>query len=295
MEMLQVARVSPKLLGDSADLVRDFFLRQQNSDGGFKDREGRSDLYYTVFALDGLLALQAPVPVMAVREFLSNYGDGRGLDFVHLCCLAHCWWAIRHTGGPEFTYPEEMRRSLLDRIEGFRTQDGGYNVMPGQVFGSAYGAFLAAGAHDDLQSRIPEPGRLVQSLKFLETPDGAWANERHIKTGATNATAAAVVVLHSLDFPVNAIVGDWLMAQVHPMGGLLASPATPMPDLLSTATALHALACLNHDISTARERCLDFVDSLWTNDGGFFGHWADDTLDCEYNYYGLLALGHLSV
>jgi len=33
---------------------------------------------------------------------------------------------------------------------------------------------------------------------------------------------------------------------------------------------------------------------LWTNRGGFYGNWLDDTLDCEYTYYGLLALGHLS-
>jgi hypothetical protein len=44
-----------------------------------------------------------------------------------------------------------------------------------------------------------------------------------------------------------------------------------------------------------KEPCLDFVDTLWTNQGGFYGNWADDTLDCEYTYYGLLALGHLSL
>ena len=43
------------------------------------------------------------------------------------------------------------------------------------------------------------------------------------------------------------------------------------------------------------ERCLDFVDSLWNADGGFHGNWTDDYLDCEYTFYGLLALGHLSL
>ena len=36
-------------------------------------------------------------------------------------------------------------------------------------------------------------------------------------------------------------------------------------------------------------------DSLWNAAGGFHGNWTDDTLDCEYTYYGLLALGHLSL
>jgi hypothetical protein len=65
--------------------------------------------------------------------------------------------------------------------------------------------------------------------------------------------------------------------------------------MLSTATALHALASLHADIEPIRERCLDFIDTLWTARGGFYGTWEDEHLDCEYTYYGLLALGHLSV
>jgi prenyltransferase beta subunit len=82
---------------------------------------------------------------------------------------------------------------------------------------------------------------------------------------------------------------------MHPDGGFLAMPRAPIPDLLSTATALHALACLEEPLpQSAREACLDFLDSLWTAEGGFHGHWADDHLDVEYTFYGLLALGHLS-
>ena len=69
-----------------------------------------------------------------------------------------------------------------------------------------------------------------------------------------------------------------------------------MPDLLSTATTLHALAALEVRLTEEQtERCLDFVDSLWNADGGFHGNWTDDYLDCEYTFYGLLALGHLSL
>ena len=44
-----------------------------------------------------------------------------------------------------------------------------------------------------------------------------------------------------------------------------------------------------------KEPCLDFIDSLWTNSGGFYGSWGDDLQDCEYTFYALLALGHLSL
>ena len=90
-------------------------------------------------------------------------------------------------------------------------------------------------------------------------------------------------------------LADWLLERCRPEGGFFATPVAPLPDLLSTATALHALAGLHADLGSIRESCLDFVDTLWTSRGGFHGSWADDVLDPEYTYYGLLSLGHLSV
>src|SRR5205085_11958486 len=142
--------------------------------------------------------------------------------------------------------------------------------------------------------------RLLQSLKFLETADGAWTNEVPCPSplaprptvSSTNATAAAVSVLRALGMPINPWVADWLLARAHPQGGFLAAPGAPLPDSLSTATTLHALACLQTPLpQPLRERCVDFIDTLWTNEGGFHGHWADDFVDAEYTFYGLLALG----
>ena len=286
--MLQVARLGPRVLGESAELVRGFLLGQQNADGGFKDRSGQSDLYYTVFGIEGLLALQAPLPATKLEDYLKQFGAGEKLDFVHLCCLARCSAALHPNG------PSNWSAELAQRLEQFRSADGGYYVLPGSPCGTAYACFLALAAYQDLHLSPPDPMRLVQCLKFLETPDGGWANERGVKQGATNSTAAAVTLLRQLSMPIASPVGDWLLARAHAGGGFLAAPAAPLPDLLSTATALHALAGLERDFAPLKERCLDFIDTLWTNEGGFHGHWGDDTLDCEYTYYGLLALGHLS-
>lgn len=291
LEMLQVARVAPKMLGESADLVRAFLERQFAAGGGGCDRDGRPDLYYTIFALAGLQALQMALPRERTERWLESFGDGAGQDFVHLGALARCWAAI----GLD-RMPGDFADRILPRVEAFRAQDGGYDGDAGSPHGNAYGCFVALGAYQDLQREVPEPLRMVQCLKFLETPDGAWANARGLKVGSTNATAAAVTLLHQLGVPVNQAVGDWLLARAHSEGGFLAMPNAPMPDLLSTATALHALACLERDLpASIRERCLDFIDTLWNAEGGFHGHWADDHLDAEYTFYGLLALGHLSV
>ncbi|MBA4146797.1 MAG: terpene cyclase/mutase family protein [Verrucomicrobia bacterium] len=293
LEMLQVARLAPNLLGDSARLVETFLNAHQTSEGAFQDREGKSDLYYSVFGLDGLLAVQAAVPADAVSRYLLQFTDPAALDFIHLCCLARCWGTIAHSA--KVRCPELVRERLASQIAAYRSQDGGFNLFKGQDFGAVYAAFLAVGALQDLGVSIPDPLQLVQSLKRLETPDGGWSNDIHTKTAGTNPTAAAAVLLTNLGMPVNSAVGDWLLQRAHKLGGFNASAEIPVPDLLSTATALHALACLERDIAPVREQCLDFVDSLWTNEGGFYGHWNDDQLDCEYTYYGLLALGHLSI
>lgn len=292
LQLLQVARLAPRLLGDSTDLVREFFRGQIAPEGGGRDRAGRPDLYYTIFALAGLQALEVPAPVEQVETYLRGFGEGEGLDFVHVSALARCWESIGRS-----RMPAGLDRALLARIERFRKPDGGYEGDPHAAHGTAYGAFVALGAYEDLGHTPPKVLKLIQALKRLESADGAWSNVAGARLGALNATAGAVILLRHLGFPVNPDVGTWLLAQMHAQGGFLAVPGAPMPDLLSTATALHALAALDIRLPAARhERCMDFVDSLWNADaGGFHGHWADEQVDAEYTYYGLLALGHLAV
>jgi prenyltransferase beta subunit len=287
--MLQVARLAPTQLGESSTLVARFLRERLNSDGGFQDRAGASDLYYTVFGLDALVALQQELPIDRTARYLEQFGDGEGLDFVHLACLARAWAALRRP-------PDASRvEHVLARIEACRSGDGGYATTPAAATGSAYAAFLALGAYQDCGRSVPAPDRVAAALSGLRAADGSYGNHPALESGVTTATAAAVLVLRHLDAPADREAGMWLLDRCHTRGGFFASRSTPVPDLLSTATALHALSALHVPITGLREPCLDFIDSLWTNRGGFFGTWSDDVVDCEYTYYALLALGHLSL
>src|SRR6266404_6027717 len=280
--MLQVARLSPNILGESGDLIRQFLKSQHLPDGGFADRGGNSDLYYTVFGLECFLALRDDPPVSEARVYLQQFGDGDGLDFVHLACLARCWATVCRgdfTGIP--------REAILQRLEKSRSLDGGY--------GTVYSAFLALGAYEDFHIPVPEPGRLLESLRSLRSLDGAYSNQPGASRGITTSTAAAILLLRHLGETPDDSLAAWLLARAHPQGGFFALPDAPIPDLLSTATALHALSAMHVPIEPIREACLDFIDTLWTNRGGFYGNWADDVIDCEYTYYALLSLGHLSL
>ena len=291
LQLLQVARLAPRLLADSTELVRTFYKRQFNEEGAAVDRAGKPDLYYTIFAIGGSLALDATWPVVRTREWLATFGDGEQLDLVHLGALARCW---AETGLDRM--PKGLVERILANIERFRKPDGGYDASPHAQHGTAYGAFVALGAWQDLGRTPPRLLDLVRCFKHLETPDHAWSNQPGMPVGALNATAGAVTLIRHLGFPVNQSVGDWLLAQAHPQGGFKATPQAPIPDLLSTATALHALSAMEVRIpSKIHEGCLDFLDTLWSAEGGFHGHWADDYLDSEYTFYGLLALGHLSL
>ncbi len=251
--MLQVARLAPKLLQEASDPVARFLHSQFNDDGGAADRSGQSDLYYTVFALEGLVALQCDPPP-GVRGFLESFGDGEDLDLVHLCCLARCRATVKQPG-PDLA---PRIRARWDR-------------------GSVYHSFLAWGALEDLGQR-PEPFGLRDDTGVRTTP----------------TTAAAVALLRRMGAPVPAEATRWLLARAHPDGGFLATETAPMPDLLSTATALHALAGEHVPFGHLKESTLDFIDTLWTGKA-FCGTWADDEPDSEYTWYALLAMGHLSL
>lgn len=286
--MLQVARLSPKLLGDSRNLVSQFLHTQINPDGAFRNRAGDSDLYYTVFGIESLIALQEQPPTEAIASYLCSLADGQDLDFVHLTCLARSWAGISRQPAAALT------QAILNRLATYRTPDGGYNQTPGASHGTAYAAFLAVGMFQDLNQPIPEPDRLVASLESVRAADGSFGNVPGAPVGVTTATAGVVTLMRQLEHEPDPALANWLLSRFLPSGGFFAVPGAPIPDLLSTASALHALAGMHVPLAGLREPCLDFIDSLWTNRGGFYGHWSDDAIDTEYTYYALLSLGHLT-
>ena len=119
--MLQVARLAPTLLQSSAELVGAFFRERYDPGGGFVNRAGLPDLYYTVFGLEGMAALRAPIDADRTRAFLHGFDDGASLDFVHLSCLARCWSNL-----PEGVPPDDVRTRMLARVATFRAADGGF-------------------------------------------------------------------------------------------------------------------------------------------------------------------------
>lgn len=287
LDMLHAAAKAPKLLGAETGRVEQFLASQLCGDGGFCGRGDGSDLYFTVFGVNCLLALGRRPPA-ETTAFLRSFGRGDGLDFVHLACLARCWASVGQSP------PDDVRDSILNRIKQFRSSDGGFSQSPASETGTAYGCFLAVGVYQDLGAHLPDPPAVAACLNSLRTDDGGYSNFPGAAVGITPAAAAAITALRQLGREVDHSAADWLLTQCRGSEGFLAVPAAPVGDLLSTATALHALATIGRDLTPIRQQCVKFVRSLWNPRGAFRANSADGHLDCEYTFYGLLALGHLS-
>ena len=159
----------------------------------------------------------------------------------------------------EWGYPVGDDRRLFEKLDRHRAE-------------SAYDLFIKLFAEDGFR-RPDFPG---------EKPDPRL-------TDPTTNLAAFLVVNGQPD----AAVEKELLDRFHPSGGFSATTQRCEPDLLSTATALFALVEMGADLDAIRRPCLDYVQSLWRDSGGFAGHVADGYEDVEYTFYALLAIGCL--
>ncbi len=273
-----------------ARAAADALAASRRPDGAFTDRAGNSDLYYAAFALMALRALGRDAdPDGATAAWLGGFGDGEGLDLVHLCCLPRCWASLP-------AQPPD-RHGLLARVESFRSDDRGFAPKPGAPTATAYACFLAVGAVEDLHGDLGGADAIAEALDALRLPDGAYANDTNLPVGSVPATAAAVVTLADLgrELPDAGAAADWLADQQSPDGGFRSLPMAPGGDLLATAVALHALATMERPLpEAAADAAARFTLACRTEAGAFASTPGDTSGDAEYTFYALLAMGHLA-
>ncbi len=283
-DMAEAAGKAKLILGNSTSLVAEFLNGQISPNGGFSDRSQKSDLYYTVFGLGGLMAVGDNFDNSGFYDYINAISPENLPDLVHLASYIRCCALL------EMPVNSLNLAELLTR---FITPDGGFDNVLDSKSGNIYSCFLAMGAYHDIDQDLPEKPALLNCIKSLQLENGGFANLHGVSAASVPATAAALVIYHSLGKTPDDEALQWMLEQ-YDRGGFIAAEAVGIPDMLSTAVALHSLALNGVYLKPLKNQTLDFIDSLWSNRGGFSGNWLDNTIDCEYTYYGLLALGNLA-
>lgn len=277
-----------------------FLSAQQCEDGGFRGRAGGSDIYYTSFALRGLACLRgfASCHLESASVYIRDQlGAHRDLPSIlsTLCGAA----LIRDSGGadPAKGLPADWVPRLLNDIEAYRTEDGGYGKTPQAKSGSTYHSFLAAVCYHTLQQDPPGPEAIIDFLCSRQREDGGFVEIAQARRSGTNPTAAAIALFILLDVttqPTLDRAADFLAALQDAGGGLRANTRAPLADLLSTFTASLTLARLGRMDAIRADAAHRFVRACEDPHGGFrAGPW-DSEPDVEYAFYGLAMLGLLA-
>jgi geranylgeranyl transferase type-2 subunit beta len=283
-----------KLESERKQRHADFILSHQMPDGGFRGREGDSDLYYTSFAIRGLAMLGELDRDRAtgIGQFLEAL-DPLKLSIVDLLSWLSSAVAVQLAGGPvpATAVEADWANRIADRLESVRTKDGGYAKSPEGAAGSTYQSFLVMLSYELLGLEVPRPNALVQFLYDRQRDDGGFVEIAPMKRSGTNPTAAAVAILNRLggmDEELRQDVRDFLRQVKSDEGGFQANTRIPFADGLSTFTGLLTLQDLQiEDVLSARQ-VRDYITGwLEFPTGGFRGASWDEQADVEYTFYGL--------
>ena len=243
--------------------LRDFVSKNQHANGGFVDRGGTPDLYYSLFGFWMVEALSLDKQLESLNEFISTKKKDEPKNTVDRFAL------------------------MLIELGSFRGEKPRIHLMK-QLFKRDYQAnfsyqlFLFLLVFDARYGRKPGLNIFVRLwLRFYKPP-----------VGSPCSMLAALIVART-EVGLNAdILQKQLFAYFDENSGFKAFDHLTTGDMLSTSVALFALKKTGFDMRLIAPTCLGFIQQNYA-EGAFLSGDGDQTRDLEYSFYGLLALGCL--
>lgn len=284
MELIRTLSSGKERLGkDTLQRVTRFVESQKTMADTFKDKSGEPDLYYTSFGWLLSYVLGIELDTERRENYLRNQPVA-SLDLVHYAAYMRCRMLHRLMSDGKFRFLINTFRSVPVRdIDSFAS-------LPHNDIGSPYTRFIWLSLLEDTRNEVEDRKQILERLEHYQTPGGGYSNMRYRKVATTNATAAALMVVGQLrGYEPNPDL-FYLRDSQDETGGFKAGMESPVPDLLSTATALFAMRCYG---IRANRSASDFIEAHWLESGGFSATLLEDVSDVEYVFYGLLALGAL--
>ncbi|MCS7168479.1 MAG: prenyltransferase/squalene oxidase repeat-containing protein [Gemmatales bacterium] len=290
-----------------------FVRRKQTPQGGFRGRSLEPDIYYSAFALR-VLNLSGELNGQYLQPTCSWLAQ-LGLpsqNLVNLYSYCHCLVTLAESNDSKLVLIWRQAQDTLPRLLGnYRTQQGGFAARPGDSHPTTYQTFLALLCYDLVNQSPPNPEQITSWLMSQRRPDGGFADHELAPLSATNPTAAALASLFmtgGISDELREQVIRFLLHLYVPHLGFRAHTRTPIPDLLSTFTALWTLWQLGAFNLFDIEQLYYSIAAYQHSCGGFFAHLADSLsgqaaseesleadLDVEYTFYGLASLSLLTL
>lgn len=280
---------------------REFLLSFQENDGGFRGREGDSDLYYTSFAVRGLMMLGGMNSEVAgrLKDYLTT------IDCLKLNAIDTMNWlatalALQVASGIDLlaNMDSNFLEIISTRLESLRTEDGGYAKSPEGASGSTYHSFLVMLTYQLIGLSQPRPNALLQFVYDRQRDDGGFVEIGPMRRSGTNPTAAACAILAELgtiDDEVRADVTAFFRDVRSDEGGFQANSRVPFADSLSTFTGILTSQDLGlKQIADHRRVTHWLTTQLEFPTGGFRAATWDEAADVEYTFYGLGLLALLN-
>lgn len=252
-----------------------FVVSQQNPDGGFQDRGGRSDLYYSLFGMLILKAMQVPETgirkpgsIQKLEEFVSLKSTKTIPGFIEKCCLV--------------LLQKELKGGWISRIKSSLSLGRSF-WKERQSINLSYRSFVL---FLTLDAVFPYPGLLQSGAKKM-------MDRTIVDENSPCSELAAKVFLQKMMNQERETAKNYLMSYACETGGFKAFTQLDRADMLSTAVALFALNYAECDLRLYKPEGLDFIAQNFSG-GAFLSGDGDQTRDMEYTFYGLLALGVLA-
>jgi hypothetical protein len=251
----------------SQEEVKQFVGSRQDASGGFIDRGGIADPYYSLFGAFLADGTSMPKLVPPLRSYVHNQSKIRNQSLINLCCLALTdkisggagWSGFRHVAGI---------------LKGFLSGAGDIN--------RSYQYFMVFLTIDAF-------GFNNRLTRFMVRP--FFRRQKTVSDLPCPVVAAITVLRAHLGLSTEKELHQ-LMEFFDDNQGFKVISGAPAADLLSTAVALVAMNRVGADLRFVRPACLKLVQENF-EDGAFLagnGDWEHDT---EYTFYGLMALGLL--
>jgi hypothetical protein len=283
-----------------------FLVSRQNADGGFQDRGGRSDLYYSLFGMmmlkawgkgqrawsqkfevrsqkseDRRPASEEPLPereavegsnphgaILKLKQYVTCQQNSEISGFIEKCCLALLQKELKVGRNSRFTTFVSLGKSFWKER---------YSI---NVSYRSFVLFLTLDATLSIRWVLKFGAKriLLQTTIDQHSPCSEVAAKVFLQKMMNQNTSEDQKLL--LSFACNS-------------GGFRAFQHLEQPDMLSTAVALFALDFAGRDLRLLKPACLDFIQQNFIA-GAFLSGDGDQTKDLEYTFYGLLALGVLA-